>query len=789
VDPNTPRDLKKFPNNLDGGIRPYAFPLFAAWVNALRRAEGREKDDMMATPMIIATAVQDKSNFRKAYEQARDWAEFESSGLDISKYVTPQAYILNQMEGDVSLILARSKPADIPDPGAATRDLYNQFVKSFGEKEVIAAASAVLHTPKNSMGGLAKRANIVVGTYLSMPSPDPFMLFLTELTNQSARTYAVALCMDRNNLLGGEATATFNKKEHWADALSMYEKVVAKYGEGNVLAAAARIKDAPKDSNGIRGDTQAKGTIIWFQALLKDPKTELPEAGLFWASSYDSHWLGKEVEVRGTVSKVDLDKGKFPPYATIHFKESNGDRLTVYTPNSDMWQDSWGESFAGLIGKPIDVFGPVRDWREGAGVEVLTTDQLRVIDQATLASTHESHPKWLTAPIPTQVVVDTPEYVGWKKYPPGTKVSFENRLLMEYKPGTNQFTRSKTSHDTFKLDSINNDRAVVSIDTTIWHMTGGQTQSNMQLTYKAKRPPTPPNDNRIVTTGDETLTINGKQFACKWEKVANAKNPDEDYTETWRSDEVPGGLVLMQVHARSMATGPRSITETIYAPLDGVTPEQGSKAGADTSATPASQASQTNRTVTNSGTTKGSSSGADAPYTNTNGAVPPSQSPGTSTNADNVQNVDSTKSNSASTVTSTTNDSAPPANQPNAGGHTTVPFRVPGVPNVFGARNRMPAAQPQSQTDQMAMMRRYNAAMVRTGSARNGLNQFQRSANGTPRPLPDDIRAASDRLLTQQRAVTIAMRSRDTASINQDLQELESTLKLIEDFLSANPRL
>ena len=373
---------------------------------------------------------------------------------------------------------------------------------------------------------------------------------------------------------------------------------------------------------------------------------------------------------------------------------------------------------------------------------------------------------------------------------------------MEYKPGTNQFTRSKTSHDTFKLDSINNDRAVVSIDTTIWHMAGGQTQSNMQLTYKAKRPPTPPSDNRIVTTGDETLTINGKQFACKWEKVANAKNPDEDYTETWRSDEVPGGLVLMQVHARSMATGPRSITETIYAPLDGVTPEQGSKAGADASATPASQPAQTNRALTNSGTAKGSSSGADAHYTNTNGAAPGSQSPGTSTNADTAQTADSTKSNSAPAVTSTTNDSAPPANQPNAnvhatqpaggepaGGHTTVPFRVPGVPNVFGARNRMPAAQPQSQTDQMAMMRRYNAAMVRTGSARNGLNQFQRSANGTPRPLPDDIRAASGRLLTQQRAVTIALRSRDTASTNQDLQELESTLKLIEDFLSANPRL
>ena len=217
------------------------------------------------------------------------------------------------MEGDVSLVLARSKPADIPDPGAATRDLYNQFVKTFGEKEVIAAASAVLHTPKNSMGGLAKRADIVVGTYLSMPSPDPYMLFLTELTNRSSRTYAVTLCMDRNNLLGGEATATFNKKEHWADALSMYEKIVAKYGEANVLAAAARIKDAPKDSNGIRGDTQAKGTIIWFQALLKDPKTELPEAGLFRASSTILIGLAKKSKSAAQSPKSISIKENFLP--------------------------------------------------------------------------------------------------------------------------------------------------------------------------------------------------------------------------------------------------------------------------------------------------------------------------------------------------------------------------------------------------------------------------------------------------------------------------------------------
>lgn len=735
VNPATPRDIQKFPANVDGGIRPYAFPLFVAWVDALRRSEGRETDGMMATPLILATAIKDQSNYRRAYEQARDWAEFESSGLDISKYISPQAYILNQMESDVSFVLGRSKPADIPDPALATRELYNQFVKTFGEKEVLAAATKVLHTPKNSMGGLAKRADVVIGTYVGSPSPDPFLLFLTDLTNRSSRTYAIALCMDRNRLLGGEATATFNTKEHWENALSMYSQVVAKYGEANVLAAAARLKDAPKNENGIRGDVQAKGTIVWFQALLKDPKMQLPEAGIFKASSYDPHWMGQVVQVRGTVSRVDLDKGKHPPWATIHFKESSGDRLTVFTPNSDMWQDSFGESFAGLIGKPIEVYGEVNEWREKAGVRVLTSDQLKIIDAATLANIHESHPAWLTAPIPTQVLVETPEYSGWKKYSPGTKVGLEYRLLMEREPGTNQFTRNKISHCIFKLESIDNERAVVSIDTTTWHMSGGETQSTDKLTYKAKLPPTPPSNDRQVSTGEETLTINGKPIACKWEKVALTRDPAESFTKTWRSDQVPGGLVLMQVHERSMATGPRSITETIYVPVDGVTPELGSNnSTAQTPAAPAAPLAEPDHPAN---------------------TAPP---------------VNSVSPNAA-------NPAARQGGNGEAVGRAPSPFRPPTIPSL-------PVPQHQSASAQVEINQRFRAAMMRVSHARMGLAQLQRARTGTPAPLPNDVVAASDRLNAQQRALAIAMRSRDEATEQKNLQDLEDTLTVIEKFLA-----
>src|SRR5579872_524677 len=35
-------DLNRIPDNMDGGIRPYARPLFARWVAAMRRAEDRK---------------------------------------------------------------------------------------------------------------------------------------------------------------------------------------------------------------------------------------------------------------------------------------------------------------------------------------------------------------------------------------------------------------------------------------------------------------------------------------------------------------------------------------------------------------------------------------------------------------------------------------------------------------------------------------------------------------------------------------------------------------------------
>jgi hypothetical protein len=719
----TSESLSKFPTNVDGGIRPYAFPLFVQWVNALRRSEGRDKDGTWASPMLIAKAVQDKSNWRKAYEDARNWAEFLGSGLDISKYVTPQVYLVNQMESHVSLSLARSKPEDLPDPKAASLDLYNLFVKSFGEKEVLAAATTLLHTPKNSMGGLAQRAEVVIGAYQAAPSPNPFLLFLTQLTNSSLRAYATALCLDPYALLGGEATATFNSKDQWAEAASVYGQLVAKFGEPAVLAAAGRLKDMPKDDKGgPRGDPESKGAIFWFTALLKDPKTPLPGVSHFLASSYDPRWMGKILEVRGTVSRVDVEKG-FPPYATIHFKESKNDRFTAFTPNSGLL-DRYGQNSSGLVGKPIEVWGQVEDWREGTGIRFLITSQLKVLDAGALVNFRESEPNWMKMPMPAKNLVDSPKYLAWKKFPVASKASYQNDVLHEYKPGTNQYTKSKISRITLTLQSIDDERAVVKAESTVSHTRGGDTYSSNQLTFKAKEaPPGAPVDDppTVTTRGEETLVINGKKIPTKWECVAQADDP-LTFTKTWTSDEVPGGLVRTQQQSHAEIAGGtyRDISQTLFAPIDGVEPQLG---GATSSApSPA-----------------GNAAPLAAPNRGTTPAVPTSRPQGRG-----------------------------------------VPAPAPAAPPLPRGRPDPYATSPASQAE---FMRHYTAVMTRAAQDRSGLLQAQRKLAVAGTPLPDDIRAAADRLNSQQREVGLAMRTRDYAAAEQDLRALEDTLAAIEKFI------
>ena len=77
--------------------------------------------------------------------------------------------------------------------------------------------------------------------------------------------------------------------------------------------------------------------------------------------------------------------------------------------------------------------------------------------------------------------------------------------------------------------------------------------------------------NQIVTRGEETLVLNGKNIPTQWECITRAGDP-LTFTKKWTSAEVPGGLVRLQTqtHSKGLDGEYRNISQTLYAPIDGV---------------------------------------------------------------------------------------------------------------------------------------------------------------------------------------------------------------------------
>jgi hypothetical protein len=64
------------------------------------------------------------------------------------------------------------------------------------------------------------------------------------------------------------------------------------------------------------------------------------------------------------------------------------------------------------------------------------------------------------------------------------------------------------------------------------------------------------------------------------------------------------------------------------------------------------------------------------------------------------------------------------------------------------------------------------------------LGQAERKLTLAGAALPGEIRAARDRMVTQQQAVAMALRTRDNAAAEQRMRDLEDTLAVIEKFIA-----
>jgi hypothetical protein len=76
-------------------------------------------------------------------------------------------------------------------------------------------------------------------------------------------------------------------------------------------------------------------------------------------AAYDPQWIGQNLVVIGTVSRVDIDTKGFPQWVTIYFKESPDATFVVCSPYADLFQERVGLNLSALVGKTLEGAGEV----------------------------------------------------------------------------------------------------------------------------------------------------------------------------------------------------------------------------------------------------------------------------------------------------------------------------------------------------------------------------------------------------------------------------------------------
>ena len=77
-------------------------------------------------------------------------------------------------------------------------------------------------------------------------------------------------------------------------------------------------------------------------------------------SSYDQQWMGQNIAIVGTVSRVEVaPSDSSPQWVTIYFKESPDATFVVCSPYPDLLQEKIGLNLSALVGKTLEAAGQV----------------------------------------------------------------------------------------------------------------------------------------------------------------------------------------------------------------------------------------------------------------------------------------------------------------------------------------------------------------------------------------------------------------------------------------------
>jgi hypothetical protein len=160
-------------------------------------------------------------------------------------------------------------------------------------------------------------------------------------------------------------------------------------------------------------------------------------------------------------------------------------------------------------------------------------------------------------------LVANPDYLAWSKFGVGTSVTFA--------ADTNMMGNAYTATTTTTLSAVTSDRVTLRVETTL--LVNGKPTSlppqTSDIPARVKKPSASagvqPADAPQTQTSSEDVSALGRKFVCKKTKVTTVADGLTNWTSTWTSDEVPGGLVKTD----SETTGAETATiKTILTAID-----------------------------------------------------------------------------------------------------------------------------------------------------------------------------------------------------------------------------
>lgn len=505
---------------IDDGIRQVALIEFEDWVNAVRDKlfEGHTSnstDDAFMQGLLASwwigpkfmDAVKAGTGKYAAYVTARDWWEFDHVNRVPAGFGTPETYG----------VYLYSRFHHLPVPTASAN--YRKMTELLGVQRVQAAARRVMDAPKRDDGGLVVTIEATkkgpgggeVIDYDKAAPADPIGAFADPVrvlemlsTQDDDRRYLLDL-LHRHapDLRQLDPTTTWT----WAD--TAYKRLVLAFGEQPLLAASRAVRIAPKRlaTGGVMtvNELGVKRTepieTVEDLLVMKDPRGYV-RAALIFAKDLDS------------TAAVDA---AYKTYVT-----GKGEQAVLDAARRR------------AVNKPQLTFKP----------------ELEFIDAEITKPTAA----------PTQgPQKDSPQYLAWQRFAPGASASYINRNLGQVSlrrpdlEGGTVGTRSR-----YLLRSLTPDRADLSLTEIAYDPPPQSTAHpprDTEMAYPARLSATPSARDAAVTrtslqSGDETLVINGKRIATHWqaEQMPGADQQARAgcgpmIVTTWRSDEVPGGLV------------------------------------------------------------------------------------------------------------------------------------------------------------------------------------------------------------------------------------------------------